>query len=196
MEPEFDPLDYQTIADTVVAALLDKPTKPLPPPERFPGAGVYILYYNGSFEPYSPVSGSETPIYTGRAIPSGSRRGPAALRQIEQTQATTLYKRLADHAQSIEAATNIELADFRCRYLVVKPIWIRIAEALLIHRFHPVWNALVDGFGLHDPGSTRYGQRKSDWDTLHPGRSWEPKMATGKPVEQVVEEIQNHFKSS
>lgn len=191
--PEFDPLDYQTIADTVVAALLEQPMESLPPTEAITGGGVYVLYYTGSFDAYEPISNTEVPIYAGRAVPAGSRRGPAALRQIEQTSARTLYNRLRNHSQSIDAASNLNRADFRCRYLVVKPIWIRVAEALLIHRFHPLWNSLVDGFGLHDPGSTRYTQRLSDWDTLHPGRPWSSRMSDGKPVDQIVKEINDHF---
>ncbi|MCX7048241.1 MAG: Eco29kI family restriction endonuclease [Candidatus Sumerlaeota bacterium] len=38
--------------------------------------------------------------------------------------------------------------------------------------FNPRWNLLVDGFGHHDQGKTRTGQKKSAWDTLHPGRQW------------------------
>ncbi|MFQ5734007.1 MAG: Eco29kI family restriction endonuclease [Planctomycetaceae bacterium] len=34
-----------------------------------------------------------------------------------------------------------------------------IAESLLTERFHPEWNSVVDGFGLHHPGRTRFGQR-------------------------------------
>ena len=177
---EFDPLDYHTIADTVVSALLKKPVEPLPLSEGFPGAGVYLIYYRGDFVTYEPVRKSDTPVYVGKAIPRGSRRGPSALRQIERTNAPVLCNRLRDHAASIEATENLILSDFRCRYLAVTPIWIAIAESLLIERFRPVWNACVDGFGLHDPGTTRYNQKRSDWDTIHPGRTWGPKMKEGK----------------
>lgn len=133
---EFDPLDYRTIADTVVAALLARPAESLPPAQSFPGAGVYLLYYTGSFPHYAPINSGEIPIYVGKAIPAGSRRG-AALRQIEHAQPPALFNRLRDHAQSIDACGNLQLTDFRCRYLVVTPIWIGVAEALLIARFRP-----------------------------------------------------------
>jgi len=45
-------------------------------------------------------------------------------------------------------------------------------EAALIRCYTPVWNSSIDGFGNHDPGKGRYNQSKSDWDVLHPGRSW------------------------
>lgn len=190
---EFDPLNYHTIADTVVAALLLKSSEPLPPDDSFPGAGVYLIYYTGKFKPYQTISKTDTPVYAGKAIPPGGRRGSAALKQIEHTKTPVLLSRLRDHAQSIDSAKNLELSDFRCRYLVVRPIWITIAESLLIEKFNPIWNAVVDGFGLHDPGSTRYGQRRSDWDTLHPGRPWSPKMKDGNSMDQIKQEIIDHF---
>ena len=193
MEAEFDPLDYHTIMETVIAALLRKPLEPLPLPESFPGAGVYMIYYGGDFTPYRQISGTETPIYAGKAIPSGSRRGSVNTAQIERTSQPSLFNRLRDHWQSLEAAENLELVDFQCRYLVVTQIWITIAESLLIEKFRPVWNSVVDGFGLHHPGRTRFTQKRSDWDTLHPGRSWAPHMQPGKPVEEILDAILAHF---
>jgi hypothetical protein len=190
---EFDPLNYHVIADTVVSALLRNPLQLLPLAEAFTGSGVYLLYYNGPFDAYTPISGKDIPIYVGRAIPKGGRRGTAALRQIEHSNDPALFNRLRDHTQSIDAAENLQLADFRCRYLVVTQIWIGIVESLLIEKFNPVWNAAVDGFGLHHPGTTRFTQKRSDWDTLHPGRSWTPMMAEGKPVEQILAAIRRHF---
>jgi hypothetical protein len=165
MDAEFDPLDYQTIANTVVAALLKRELEPLPPAASVPGAGVYLIYYTGDFELYRPISGSDTPIYVGQAIPRGSRRGRSALKQLERPDDPVLYNRLREHAQSIDYATNLDLVEFKCRYLVVTPIWIAVAESLLIEKFNPLWNAAVDGFGLHHPGTTRFGQKRSDWDT-------------------------------
>ncbi len=187
---EFDPLDYHTIGDTVVAALLKRPRETLPLAESFPGAGVYLIYYGGDLRAYRSISGTETPVYVGKAIPPGSRRG---LRQIEKVSTRPLFLRLRDHTQSIDAAENLDLADFRCRYLVVTPIWITIAESLMIGRFQPVWNSVVDGFGLHHPGTTRYDQRRSDWDTLHPGRPWAPMMQEGRDVDDILDAIQGHF---
>jgi len=187
---EFDPLNYHTIAETVAAALLLKDMDSLPPPGSFPGSGVYMIYYDGEFPPYAPIKGTDGPIYVGKAIPSGSRRG---MRRIKRTHSPSLYDRLVEHAESIQAAKNLKLTDFRCRYLVVTPIWISIAESLLVAKFKPVWNSVVDGFGLHEPGKTRYTQKRSHWDTLHPGRPWEPMMAPGKSVETIEQAIHKHF---
>jgi hypothetical protein len=35
-----------------------------------------------------------------------------------------LYKRLKEHRNSIEAAENLNIDDFYCRFLVVDDIWI------------------------------------------------------------------------
>jgi Eco29kI restriction endonuclease len=50
----------------------------------------------------------------------------------------------------------------------------------LIRTFKTIWNSCIDGFGIHDPGSGRYHQQRSEWDTLHPGRMWADKL-TGIP---------------
>jgi Eco29kI restriction endonuclease len=42
---------------------------------------------------------------------------------------------------------------------------------LLIARFQPPWNVLIEGFGIHTPGAGRKKQVKSKWDTLHTGRN-------------------------
>ena len=47
---------------------------------------------------------------------------------------------------------------------------------MLIERFQPVWNRVLDGFGNHDPGKGRYNQQKSPWDCLHNGRPWADRL--------------------
>jgi hypothetical protein len=68
------------------------------------------------------------------------------------------------------------LEDFQCRFLVVDDIWIPLAESMLIEIFRPAWNMVIDGFGIHAPGKGRYGQQRSVWDSLHPGRSWAERL--------------------
>ena len=128
--PEFDPLDYHVIAETVVSALLHEPKRQLPLAESFPGAGVYLIYYTGSFALYAPITKQEQPIYVGRAIPQGGRKG-SALNQIERQNSPSLFNRLRDHWGSLQAVSNLDVADFQCRYLVVTPIWIGVAESLM-----------------------------------------------------------------
>jgi hypothetical protein len=51
-----------------------------------------------------------------------------------------------------------------------------LAESLLIERYRPLWNVVVDGFGNHAPGSGRYQGKRPNWDTLHPGRVWASRL--------------------
>lgn len=83
----------------------------------------------------------------------------------------------------MEEARNLDIQDFSCRYLVCEDIWIPLGEALLIGRFQPPWNVLIEGFGIHTPGKGRKKQVKSRWDTLHPGRT----LAKGLPANPMSE---------
>ena len=56
------------------------------------------------------------PIYVGKAVPKGSRKGGFGL---GMSPGTVLYDRLREHARSIDQVENLQLADFCCRYLVV-----------------------------------------------------------------------------
>jgi hypothetical protein len=175
----FNPLDKTNLGESVAEALLQKPAGPLPPAEAFIGAGVYAIYFDGAFPLYKDIADLNRdghygwPIYVGKAVPAGARKGGYGL-GADPGQA--LFKRLAEHASSIEQANNLELDDFKCRYLVVDDIWIPLAESLLIEMFSPLWNKKIDGFGNHDPGRGRYNQQRSPWDELHPGRPWAAKL--------------------
>lgn len=184
----FNPLDKTHLAESVSERLLKQPIVPLPPP-KFKGAGIYAIYYTGKFPAYQVLARSIStknpiPIYVGKAVPAGARKGGYRL-TVDPGQ--VLYKRLCDHVDSIKAARNLDLNDFRCRYLLVDDIWIPLGESLLIETFKPVWNVCVDGFGHHDQGKSRRSQIKSRWDTLHPGRSWADKVE--RPNPKTAEEI-------
>ena len=47
----YDPLDTESIIESLTAKLFEQPLLPLPP-GPFYSAGVYALYYFGSLEPY------------------------------------------------------------------------------------------------------------------------------------------------
>ena len=99
-----------------------------------------------------------------------------------------LQSRLSKHARSIEAVSNLDISDFCFRSLVVDDIWIPLGENVLIEQLKPLWNLVVEGFGINDPGSGRHNQARSQWDTLHPGRGYADKLQPGK---NKVEEIEN-----
>ncbi len=173
----YNPLEKHNLGRSVVDALLELPPIALADLMAFNGAGIYALYYHGPFEPYRPLSSrinnkELVPIYVGKAVPTGSRRG-ASLRTTAVGSA--LFSRIREHRDSISAVQNLEVVDFSVRYLAVDDIWIPLAESLLISTFNPVWNHLIDGFGNHDPGAGRYQGLVPIWDVLHPGRKWAAK---------------------
>lgn len=173
----YNPLDKLNLGKSVALEMLNSPVHPLPP-SKFVGAGVYAIYYRGDFEPYKRLSllnssECQIPIYVGKAVPAGARKGGLGM---DVEHGLALYNRLSEHYTSIVAAANLEADDFLCRFLVVDDIWIPLAESLLIQRFKPLWNRVLDGFGNHDPGSGRYNQQKSPWDCVHQGRAWADRL--------------------
>ncbi len=170
---EYNPLDYDNLTRNLVRELMSRGPYPLPLETPFEGAGVYALFYNGSFEPYHPVRSPKAtlPIYVGKAVPAGARKGSRSAGP-----GSALHNRLSEHVASVEAAGNLDIADFRCRFLVVTPLWITMAERFLLEHFQPVWNVCVEGFGNHDPGKGRHQGEISWWDALHPGRPWAKRL--------------------
>lgn len=173
-EIPFNPLDKRNLGESVAGALLKQPVGQLPPRKPFVGAGIYAIYYTGNFRAYQPLAERnrddryELPIYVGKAVPPGARKGGFGL---GTAPGNVLAGRLRQHARSIEQTNDLRLEDFACRYLISDDIWIPLGESLLIERFQPLWNVLIEGFGIHDPGEGRRKQVRSKWDTLHPGRT-------------------------
>lgn len=190
----FNPLDKRNLGENVCQAMLRQSPIPFGELDRFSGAGIYAIYYVGKFSAYQTISVENrkgrfnTPIYVGKAVPKGARKGG----DLGADPGNDLYSRLKQHEKSIEYAENLVVADFYCRYLVVDDIWIPLAESLLIAMFNPLWNKLIDGFGNHDPGKGRHLGLRPRWDVLHPGRPWADKCAprseTGK---QIIREIKD-----
>lgn len=185
-ETPYNPLDKKNLGVSVADAMLSRAVSSLPPVDRFMGAGIYAIYYVGDFPAYTRLAEKnrdgrfEAPIYIGKAIPAGARRGGG----LGTTTGPVLFRRLSEHAQSIDWAKNLNRSDFFCRHLVVDDIWIPLGESLLIERFAPVWNSTLDGFGNHDPGRGRYGGQKPPWDVIHPGRPWAEKLQPNKRSEE------------
>jgi hypothetical protein len=178
-EQPYNPLDKKNLGVSVADAMLAQAVGPLPPAEKFLGAGIYALYYSGSYAGYKAIATADKegkppiPIYVGKAVPAGARKGGFGL---DIPAGAVLFNRLTEHAESIQATKNLDIKHFACRYLVVDDIWIPLGESLLIEMFSPVWNRLIDGFGNHDPGKGRYQQQRSPWDVLHAGRNWAEKL--------------------
>jgi len=181
----FNPLDKVNLGRSVADALLESKVRPLAETSQLVGAGVYALYYTGSFQPYAPIATANAsrrfrqPIYVGKAIPKGGRKGGLTA---DARTGRALRDRLNQHAATINEAENLQLADFQYRSLVVDDIWIPLGENMLIELYQPIWNKLIDGFGNKTPGRGRVGQARSPWDVLHPGRSFVRNLNLGPGV--------------
>lgn len=193
----YNPLDKMNLGGSVADAMLESAIHSLGGLESFDGAGIYAIYYTGDFEAYKPLAAKnkdgkfEAPIYVGKAVPPGARKGNFGL---DAEPGPALYKRLQEHTESVNAAENLRIEDFFCRFLVVDDIWIPLGESLLIAKFAPIWNKLIDGFGNHDPGKGRYEGARPKWDTLHPGRGWANKCAArAEAPTQITEELKAYF---
>lgn len=182
-EEVYNPLDKLNLARSIEFELLKRDPGPLSSVDHISGAGVYVIYYTGPFPAYASISNAnkagafKRPIYVGKAIPKGGRKG--GISKDVAAGGAALASRLRQHAASIDEASNLSLADFHVRHLVVDDIWIPLGENILIESFQPVWNRTIDGFGNKDPGRRRATQYKSPWDVLHPGRKFAEKLADG-----------------
>ena len=187
----FNPLDKANIGKSVSSAILTQPIIPMSELDDFIGAGVYAIYYTGSFPLYKKIAEKNRssfcqPIYAGKAVPQGARKGNMIL---DSLSGHDLYKRLNEHRKSIESVSNLDIKDFFCRYLIVDDIWIPLGESVLIQQTKPLWNNVLDGFGNHAPGKGRGKQQRSPWDTLHPGRTWAENLTPGKSSEELEKSI-------
>ncbi|GGY11733.1 type II restriction-modification system endonuclease [Litchfieldella qijiaojingensis] len=194
----FNPLDKKHLGESVGQAMLRQPVCLLGELSKFSGAGVYAIYYTGDFPAYSAIAQRNrngefnAPIYVGKAVPSGARKG-----KISSSVTTALYNRLKEHGKSIEQAENLDLGDFCCRFLVVDDIWIPLGESLLIAKFSPIWNHLIDGFGNHTPGRGRFQGLRPRWDVLHPGRPWAEKcQPRGETMKEIMREAEDYLRNN
>jgi hypothetical protein len=200
MKP-YNPLEKENLGKSVADSLIKQKTLPLGSIERFSGAGVYAIYYVGDFDAYSKLRTWNTseddlnvPIYVGKAVPTGGRKG--IIDPEGSNKGAALFNRLDEHRKSIEQSSNLDIGHFWCRYLVVDDIWIPLGESLLIQRHKPIWNSLVDGFGNHDPGAGRHKGARPSWDTLHPGRAWADRCAASKLTEHQIRQQIDQFWAS
>lgn len=190
MTEPYNPLDKLNLARSIETELLVRPKQPLGDLGAISGAGVYAIYYTGPFTAYAPIADGGRPIYVGKAIPKGGRKGGLGA---NAALGRALQDRLRQHAQTIDQAVNLDLADFQARSLVVDDIWIPLGENMLIENFQPVWNVVIDGFGNKTPGARRATQYRSPWDVLHPGRAFAAMLAEHPQGAEVFEQRVRDF---
>lgn len=188
----FDPTDPNTAGRVVALTLVAQARHPLSAIPDFYGAGVYAIYYKGDFAPYEPLSGTDHPIYVGKADPDNQAAKDAV------SQGTKLSGRLNEHAKSIRRAIGtLSIEDFECRFLIVQTGFQKSAEDYLINFFKPIWNSetkICFGLGKHGDSSETRGNKRSPWDTLHPGREWaDASTENQKAPELILQQIAAHL---
>lgn len=195
----FNPLHKRHLGESVGQAMLRQPVVSLTELQSFDGAGIYAIYYSGDFPAYRDIAKCNkddhfnAPIYVGKAVPKGARKGG----DLEAMPGKVLFSRLMQHTRSIEESSNLNIADFHCRYLIVDDIWIPLGESLLIAKFDPLWNKLIDGFGNHDPGKGRHAGLRPRWDVLHPGRPWADRcQSREETAEQIIREAKDYLRNN
>lgn len=165
----------------VALALLAQVRVPLNTIEPTYGSGVYAIYYEGDHPLYQAISGTETPIYVGKADPASGDASTV------REQGPRLTGRLLEHAGTIATAANyietvtpagihpIRLEDFTCRRLVCATNAQLVAEKHLIGMFWPLWNSETKacwGMSKHGDSAKTRSNKRSPWDVVHPGRLW------------------------
>lgn len=191
----FDPSNPKVVGRFTALALVAQPKHALSKIGKFYGSGVYAIYYKGSYLPYGPISGTETPIYVGQAAPGiqGAKNA--------RDQGAKLSGRLGDHRKNIgRATTTLDLEDFEARFLVVQSGWETAAEDYLIQLFAPIWNnetKILYGLGKHGDDAKTRANKRSPWDTLHPGREWAAASEQdARPAAQILTDLSSHFEKN
>ena len=126
-------------------------------------------------------------------MPKGARKGGTGF---DAGKGKALRDRLGQHAASINESSNLDLADFHYRALTVDDIWIPLGENVVIEKYQPLWNRVIDGFGNKTPGKGRATQKRSSWDVLHPGRKFVERLALAPSklsVKQIEQRIKDFF---
>jgi len=177
----FDPSDPKVVGRMVALALLAQPQVSLASISPAYGSGVYAIYYKGNHPLYERISGTETPIYVGKADPAKDDASNP------REQGSKLTGRLLEHASTIETAEAygkdglaaglhpISLSDFTCRRLVCSTNAQLVAEKHVIQMFWPLWNSETKacwGMSKHGDAATTRANKRSPWDVVHPGRQW------------------------
>ena len=185
----FDPFP-NNIVEILVREFASRSLNELPPTEHVGfGPGVYGLYYNGDFGSYRDLKNEKIPIYVGKAVVPGGRKGAGSA----EYEKNFVIRRLQEHSKTIKVAPNLNLKDFDCRWLLITPHFVNAAESILIDHYNPIWNCLISGFGIHTPGSGRNKQARSDWDTLHPGRAFASGLPSGNSAASINKRIREHI---
>ncbi len=186
----FDPSNPNVGGRIVGITMIAQKRKPLANIERFYGAGVYALYYNGDFPGLRANFAAGTPDLRGKADPADAA-SKTAMEQGDRL-ARAAYGSLEKYREG--GKPRCDWQDFEYRALVVQTGWQTSAEDYLIHLFKTA-SGIPAGVSATDSANmatipARAPTCASPWDTLHPGRDWahrDPKMKDARPAERIIE---------
>lgn len=121
MKP-YNPLEKENLGKSVADSLVSQTPVPLRKIGRFEGAGVYAIYYAGDFDAYAELGKwnrredvTLIPIYVGKAVPTGGRKGNVS--PDVSSKGTALFNRLEEHRKSIEQTSNLDILIIRAGIL-------------------------------------------------------------------------------
>ena len=100
----YDPLTWENLMAGVVVRFEQQPCVSFTEIDNADGPGVYTLFYTGPHPAYTAISGTPRPIYVGKAVPRGTRKG-----SMEGKGQYALRNRLNNHRRSIEDSINLQL---------------------------------------------------------------------------------------
>lgn len=215
----FNPAGFDVIAHVMATALMAQDPRDLSDLPREMGSGIYALFYKGNLPYYRKLRDADVPIYVGSASPGYDSEGAP------NDDARSLVARVSEHHASIKSVEdamanpvtdgntgeeregNLRVEDFRYRVLMVTQGWELAAEQYLIRFYKPTWNketkrpqkagTLCTGFGKHGDSSSTRANKRSKWDTVHPGRSWAWTIDTKKNdmgTADIENEIEEHLR--
>lgn len=107
----YNPLSKLNLAKSIEGELLARSVDPLSSVDVI-GSGVYAIYYTGDFSIYQILAQAnsdgkyERPIYVGKAIPKGGRKGGGLFKSAGAA-GRSLADRLKQHANSIDECSNL-----------------------------------------------------------------------------------------
>lgn len=201
----FDPSDPKIVGRMVSLALIAQPRVRLADVRPVYGSGVYAIYYHGDHPLYAAITGTETPIYIGKADPDNHDASTP------REQGPRLTGRLLEHAGIIELAETysnenklrpglrgIKLSDFSCRALVCATNAQLASEKHLIRMFWPIWNSDTKacwGIGKHGDSAGTRGNKRSPWHVVHPGKPdfLDKRLVDSIPPDEIQRRIQAVF---
>jgi hypothetical protein len=95
------------------------------------------------------------------------------------------------------AKANLPLADFYYRAAPIQTGMQAAVEDFMIRLFRPIWNKEIKicfGIGKHGDSASTRANRRSPWDTMHPGRKWAADTELDQMSRKEIElKIADHF---